>query len=450
MSGSVIEWSRGSETALAHPVRFERSVARSSRGLIWVGSLVVLLGAGGLVGWAAWAPLRSAALAPGVVKVAGERRLVQHLEGGIVSAVLVREGESVQAGQPLVRLMDVIPRARLSLLALEHDAVSAEIARLEAELDDLAEVRFSDRLRARRADPAVARLIEGEQRLFRNRRDALLGQVDVLQQRKRQTQEKIVGRQTEIAATRTKLSFILQEIQGAETLLESGMYLKTRYYALKRSEADLEGLIGRLNGDIAEAQAAIGETDLRIIDLRNRFRSEAADRLQDLRARLRDVDERLDAAEDSLARTVIRSPATGTVMGLRTHTTGGVIASGAPIMEIVPTGEPLVVEVQVQLQDVDRIWAGMPAEVRFSAFSTRATPIFEARVIRVSPDRVNDPTRQRSYYVAEVALDRHLTGDLTLQPGMPAEVFLLAGTRTPLDYLLKPVREQMKRGMTER
>jgi HlyD family type I secretion membrane fusion protein len=382
--------------------------------------------------------------------VAGERRVVQHLEGGIVSALLVREGEPVQTGQPLVRLMDVIPRARLALLTLEHDAVSVEVARIEAELDGLSELRFADRLLSRRADPSVARLIEGEQRLFRNRRDALLGQVDVLEQRKRQTREKIAGRQTEIAATRTKLSFIVQEIQGAETLLESGMYLKTRYFALKRSEADLEGLIGRLNGDIAEAQAAIGETDLRIIDLQNRFRSEAADRLQDLRARLRDVDERLDAAEDSLARTVIRSPATGTVMGLRIHTTGGVIASGAPIMEIVPTDEPLVVEAQVQLQDVDRIWAGMPAEVRFSAFSTRATPVFEARVIRVSPDRVNDATRQRSYYLAEVALDRHLTGDLTLQPGMPAEVFLLAGARTPLDYLLKPLREQLQRGMTER
>jgi HlyD family type I secretion membrane fusion protein len=278
----------------------------------------------------------------------------------------------------------------------------------------------------------------------------LLGQVEVLEQRKRQMREKIAGRQTEIAATRTKLAFILQEIEGAETLLASGMYLKTRYYALKRSEADLEGTIGRLNGDIAEAQALIGETDLRIIDLRNRFRSDAADRLQDLRARIRDTDERIDAASDALARTQARAPATGNLIGLKVHTVGAVLSPGAPIMEIVPSGEPLVVEIQVQLRDVDRIWAGMPAEVRFTAFSSRATPVYSARVQKISADRFNDPNRQRSYYLAQVELDRTITGSLTLQPGMPAEVYLLEGERTPLDYLLKPLKEQLRRGMTER
>jgi epimerase transport system membrane fusion protein len=450
MNGSLIEMGR----AVAHPApstpRFEHSLARSSRRLIVAGSLIVLLGVGAIGGWAAMAPLRSAALAPGVVKVSGERRVVQHLEGGIVRDVLVREGESVIEGQVLMRLVDVIPRARLALLQLERDTVAAEISRVEAEVDGLAEPRFSEPLLSRRSNPEVSRLIDGEMRLFRNRRDALLGQVEVLEQRKRQMREKIAGRQTEIAATRTKLSFILREIEGAETLLESGMYLKTRYYALKRSEADLEGTIGRLNGDIAEAQTLIGETDLRIIDLRNRFRSEAADRLQDLRARIRDTDERIDAASDALARTQIRAPATGNVIGLKVHTAGAVLSPGAAIMEIVPSGEPLVVEIQVQLQDVDRVWAGMPAEVRFTAFSSRATPVYAARVQKISADRFTDANRQRSYYLAQVELDRTITGSLTLQPGMPAEVYLLEGERTPLDYLLKPLKEQLRRGMTER
>jgi epimerase transport system membrane fusion protein len=450
MSGALIEIDRKPVLRAPQAPRFERSLARSSRRLMLAGSLVVLLGVGALGGWASTAPLRSAALAPGVVKVAGERRVVQHLEGGIVREVLVREGEAVAEGQVLLRLVDVIARARLALLQLERDTLSAEIARVEAELDGLPEPRFGETLLGRRGTPEVARLIDGEMRLFRNRRDALSGQIEVLEQRKRQLREKIAGRRTEIAATRTKLGFILQEIQGAETLLESGMYLKTRYYALKRSEADLEGTIGRLNGDIAEAEALIGETDLRIIDARNRFRSEAADRLQDLRARARDTDERIDAASDALARTEVRAPATGKVIGLKVHTNGAVLSPGAPIMEIVPSGEPLVVEIQVQLQDVDRIWPGMPAEVRFSAFSSRATPVYTAHVRKISADRFTDSSRQNAYYLAEVELDRTLTGNLTLQPGMPAEVYLLEGERTPLDYLLKPVREQFRRAMTER
>ena len=449
MSGSLIELRKHLPAVAAQP-RFERRLARSRSGLILAGSLIVLVGAGALGSWAGLAPLRSAAIANGVVKVAGERRVVQHLEGGIVRDLLVREGEPVQQGQVLLRLVDVVPRARLGILQLEHDAVSAEMARVEAELDGLASPRFPEQMLQRRGDPAVARLMQGEARLFNHRRDALQGQIEVLEQRKRQTRERILAREAEIEATRTKLGFILQEIEGAETLLESGMYLKTRYYALKRSEADLRGTIGRLNGDIAEAREVIGETDLRIIDLRNRFRSEASDRLQDLRARLRDVDERLGAASDVMSRTEIRAPASGEVIGLRAHTPGGVIAAGAPIMEIVPRDEPLVVEVQVQPQDIDRVYLGMPAEVRFTAFSTRATPIYSARVSRISADRMTDPNRQRAYYLAQVEIDRSITGSLTLQPGMPAEVYLVAGERTPLDYLLKPLREQIQRGMTER
>ena len=450
MSGSLVRvQSHPGQPARRMP-RYERSIARSSRRLMIAGSLVVLLGVGALGGWAGYAPLRGAALAPGVVKVSGERRVVQHLEGGIVRELLVREGESVSEGQVLLRLVDVIPRARMSLLKLERDTLMAEIARVQAELDGVSDLRFDEGLIGRRAEPEVARLIEGELRLFKNRRDALASQIDVLEQRKVQTREKISGRQREIESTQVQLSYILQEIEGAETLLESGMYLKTRYFALKRTEADLMGAIGRLSGDVAEANALIGETELRIIDLKNRLRSEAADRLQDLRARVRDVDERTDAARDVLSRTEIRAPATGTVIGLKVHTPGAVIPPAGAIMEVVPSGDPLVVELQVQVQDVDRVWPGMPAEVRFTAFSSRATPVYSARVMKVSPDRLTDASRQRAYYLAQVELDRPTTGQLTLQPGMPAEVYLLEGERTPLDYLLKPVKEQLRRGMTER
>ena len=304
--------------------------------------------------------------------------------------------------------------------------------------------------RRRRADSEVAGLIDGELNLFNSRRAALKGQFDVLVQRQYQAREKIAGRITEISATKTKLGFIQEEIFGAESLLETGMYLKTRYFALKRSEADLEGLIGRLTADIAETEAQIGEADLRMIDLRNQVRKEVTDRIQDVRARLRDASERLDATRDALDRVEVLAPDTGTVMGLQVHTPGGVIKPGAAIMEIVPLDDRLVVEAQVQPEDIDRVWVGMPAEVRFTAFNTRTTPVFPARLSRISADRFADTSRGKAYYVARVELDTAILGDIVLQPGMPAEVYLVAGQRTPFDYLTKPIREQIRRGMTER
>lgn len=400
--------------------------------------------------WATLAPLTTAALANGFVKVAGQRKTIQHLEGGIVREILVREGQTVSKGQVLLRLVDVTAKARLALLMVERDALLAEMARLEAERDGRAAPVFADTLIARRQEDAVGRLIAGELNLFNSRRASFLGQIEVLEQRKRQAREKIEGRLSEIATTRTQLDFILEELRGAESLLEQGMYLRTRYYALKRTEANLEGMIARLSADVAEAQAQVGETDLRILDLRNQLSREVNDRLQDIRAKLRDLAERVDAAADVLARTEIVAPDAGTVIGLQVHTAGGVVAAGAPILQIVPNDDRLVVEAQVQLQDINRIWPGMPAEVRFTAFNSRATPVFAARVSRVSPDRFVDTARQRAYFVAQVEIDRNLAATIELRPGMPAEVYFVEGKRTLLDYLVKPVREQLRRAMTER
>ena len=449
-AGAQTNEQTGARSGVTATDNLDRDLARSSRRLILTGSLTLLFGAGAMGSWAALAPLATAALANGYVKVAGERKTVQHLEGGIVREILVREGQTVSKGQVLLKLVDVSARARQALLTVEHDALLAEFSRLEAERDNRPNLTFPETLTARRHDDAVARLLAGETHLFNSRRASFWGQVEVLEQRKRQAREKIEGRMAEIAATRTQLEFILEELRGAESLLEQGMYLRTRYYALKRTEANLEGTIARLSADVAESQAQIGETELRIIDLRNQLGREVNDRLQDIRAKLRDLSERLDAAADVLARTEVVAPDAGTVIGLQVHTAGGVIAAGEPIMQIVPNDDRLVVEAQVQLQDINRIWPGMPAEVRFSAFNSRATPVFTARVSRVSPDRFVDTARQRAYFVAQVEIDRHLAGTIELQPGMPAEVYFVEGERTPLDYLIKPIREQLRRAMTER
>ena len=429
---------------------FSREMNQSRRRLVAMGALVLVLSFGGLGTWAAFAPLKSAAMAPGVVKVASERKTVEHLEGGIIKDILVKEDQEVEAGQVLVRLDDIGARARHAVLKGAHDALSAEFARREAERDERPNLVFPKELQKRRDDPKVAGLLDGEAQLFASRRAATQGQINVLRQRKQQNEEKIIGLTTQVEATRTKLEYITEEIKGAETLLEVGMYTKVRYYALKRAEADLSGDIGRLRAEIAETRALSGETDLRIMDLKNQLQKEANDKLQEIRARLDDLGERRDSAADTLARTEIVARQSGTVIGLQVHTLGGVIKPGAAILDIVPKDDKLIVEARVRPEDIDQVHKGLPAEVRFTAFNVRTTPVFPGTVTRVSADRLTDPNRGTAYYVAQIEIDPKHLSNLTLQPGMPAEVYIVTGERTALGYITKPIRDQIQRGMLER
>lgn len=428
-------------------------VEKSRRRLILAGVLVIAIGFGGIGLWSVLAPLTSAALAPGVVKVAGERKTVQHLEGGIVKEILVGEGQDVTAGQVLIRLDDVTPHARHSLMQNQYDALLAEVARLEAERDRLPRIQFPQSLLDRQGDPRVAELMKGEEFLFASRRDALQGQISVLSQRKQQYQEKIAGKMAQIDAVKIKRDYITEEIKGADELMKVGMYLKPRYFALKRNEAELDGEIGRLRSEIAESREVISETDLRILDIRRQAQKELSDRLQELRAKLNDSGERLSVAADALSRTEIRAPHAGTVLGLQVHTIGGVIKAGDPVMDIVPKGDKLIVEANIRTDDIDVVHKGLPAEIRFTALNWRTTPILYGKVSRVSADRFVDQKTGSAFYVAQIEVDPRSISksapELNLYPGMPAEVFIVTGKRTAMDYLLKPVSDQIKRGMLE-
>ena len=429
---------------------FPRVMYLSQQRLVMTGAVVLLLGFGGLGAWASFAPLKSAALAQGVVKVASERKTIQHLEGGIVKEILVKEGQEVQAGQVLVRLDDINARARFAMLQGSFDALGAEMARLVAERDDLPDPAFPEKLLQRSADPRVASLIAGELQLFVSQRAATRGQIGVLRQRKQQNDERIIGRKTQLEATQTKLFYVSEEIKGAELLMADGMYAKTKYFALKRAEADLQGDTGRLRAEIAEAQALNGESDLRIMDLRNQYQKEINDKLQDVRSKVENIGEQLNAAVDALGRTDIVARQAGTVMGLEVHTLGGVIKPGAAILDIVPKDDKMIVEARVRPEEIDLVHKGLPAEVRFTAFNSRTTPVFGGTVSRVSADRFTDPARGLAYYVAQIEIDPLHAPKLTLQPGMPAEVHIITGERTALDYITKPIRDQIGRGMLEK
>ena len=430
-------------------IDFAQEIDKSRQRMVFMGAIVLTVGFGSLGAWAAFAPMKSAALAQGVVKVASERKTVQHLEGGIVQDILVKEDQEVAAGEILVRLDDINARTRFDMLQGGYDALAAEFARLEAERDERPSLIFPEDLLKRIDDPKVANLLEGEQRLFLSRREGVQGQINVLRQRKQQNGEKIGGRQTQMAATRTKLGYIKEEIKGAESLMEVGMYTKTRYFALRRAEADLNSDIGRLQADIAETRALNGETDLRIMDLRNQLQTEINNKLQEIRLKLDDIRERRDAAKYALARSEIVAPQAGRVIGLQVHTIGGVIKPGGAILDIVPKDDKMIVEARIRPEDIDLVHKELPAEVRFTAFNSRTTPVFPGKVVRVSADRFTDPNRGVPFYLAQIEIDPKHVSNLTLQPGMPAEVYIVTGERTALDYLTRPIRDQIHRGMLE-
>lgn len=419
---------------------------------IGVGLLVLFLFFGVFGSWAAFAPLDSAAVASGIVSVDTNRKTVQHLEGGIVGAILVRDGDVVEAGQVLIRLDETQARASYDLLYGRWTSAKALEARLLAERDSKDGITFPAELLDRGQDAEVAELISGQINIFEARISALAGQIAILEQRVAQYAEEIKGLEGEIASQDTQLGLIKQEIDDVTTLYEKGLALKPRLLALQRNFAEIEGERNKNRAQIARARQSIGETRLQMNDLKATQTNEVVQELRDVQTELFDLSERLSAARDVLSRTEIRAPLAGTIVGLKMHTTGGVIVPREPLLNIVPSGDSLLIEARVDPADIDIVKVGLPAQVRITAFSQRDTPPIDGKVIAVSADRLTDERTGQDYYLARV----ELTGDLQkalkgapLHPGMQAEVMIVTGARTALDYLFKPITQSMNRALRE-
>ena len=444
----------GDEVVVAAAKTYQASeslatVDAARKRLIFLGFLVILLGIGGLGAWAAMAPLQSAAVATGVVKVSSERKTVQHLEGGIVKEILVREGEKVAAGQVLLRLDDTTAHARVELLRGKLDRLLATQARLQAEQGAQDEIRFTERLLERADEEKVALLIANEKEVFKSRREAMESEREVLQQRTRQYEEQIAGLKTQIASTITQLGTIREEKDAVEILYKKGVYPKPRYLELKRGAARIEGQIGAHRSSIAQVEERISEVRLRIIELGKQRREEINTELQGVQSEIFDSEERLRAALDTLNRIDIRAPQDGTIVGLDVHTVGGVIRGGDRILDIVPHGDVLVVEANLRPRDIDIVRVGTLAEVRLTAFNYRTSPALPGKVTRVSADSLSDQSDNTSFYRVRVEIDPEHTQDLELYPGMPAEVYLLTGKQTALTYLIKPIADSLRRALLE-
>ena len=416
-----------------------------------IGAAVVGLFFGVFGLWAALAPLSTAAIAPGEVIVETKRKTVQHLEGGIVRDILVRDGDVVKAGQVLVRLDRTQPGTMLSLIEGRVIAARALEARLTAEREDRDSVTYPEEIRSRAAEPEVAAAIESQNRIFAARRDDLVNKIDILRKKDSQVRAEIDGLKAQIAAADRQLKLIASEVDGIRGLVERGLVARPRLLALERRAAEIEGERGRNVADIARAEQSIGETELKVQEVRTTRLNETVAELREVQGQLFDLGERYQVSRDVLSRTEVRAPIDGTVVGLRVATAGGVLSPGEAILDIVPSEDRLVIDARVRPEDIDVVRPGLRAEVRFTAFSQRNTRPFDAAVESVSADRLSDRLTPEGYFLARIVLtagEEQFKG-AKLHPGMQAETMIITGTRSALSYFLKPLTDSFNRAFRE-
>jgi len=418
--------------------------------LIRSGLIVLALGAAAFAGWGAVAPLNSAAIAPGVLVVESKRKAVQHLEGGIVQEIRAAEGQLVKAGSVLIVLDDTAARARLQQLDAQRVAAQARYDRLRAERDGAETIAFSEALIDRQDEAMVIQAMALQQDLRDARRQSLEGQKSVMDQQIRQSLEEISGHLAQIDADQEQAALVADQLAAFEQLFRQGHARKTQLTDLKRDAARLKGRTGELRAQVAQARQRVAETKIAILNLEIDFRTSIVEELQAVQQELNELREAIAGAEDIVRRTRIRAPQSGTVVGLNIHTVGGVVAPSETLMEIVPIDDSLVVEALVRPEDIDAVHQGMPAQIRLTAFNFRRTPALPGRLIHLSADRVVDGQTGVSAYYAKVRIDEGPLADaLEFYPGMPAEVMILLGERTLLDYLAEPVLSSFNRAFRE-
>jgi len=407
--------------------------------VIPLGAVVVLLTA-----WSASAPLSGAIVAPAQVKVELNRKTVQHQEGGIVREILVRDGQKVRAGEPLVVVGDVRSDAELSL---QRDRLRAELVR---KLRAAAEAALAPRF-APPHEEAASEHAARERALFAARRRTLDEQVASLEAQIRDAHAQTAALESQIAAGETSAKLSVEELEINDKLAKQGFVHRSRMLSLERTAADYRSRIGEARSDLAAARQRIGELHARIAQARNQYQSQAADELREASARVRELEERLRPSQDQVERQLVRSPVDGEVMALRVSAPGEVIGPREPILDVVPAREKLVVEARIRPEDVDYVRKDSAAEVRLTAFDARTTPLLPAKVVFVSPDRVTRPAGD-SWFIATVELDpeslrRH--PQLRVQAGMPAELYVTTSRRTLFEYLARPVAIFANRAMRE-
>ncbi|MFZ4602707.1 MAG: HlyD family type I secretion periplasmic adaptor subunit [Caulobacterales bacterium] len=432
----------------------EKRPTGDHRGAARFGYVIILVTFGVFGGWAAFAPLDSAAISPGVLMAQGNRKTVQHLEGGIVRKILIKEGSQVTSGQVMFELDPTQANANLDVSRNQLAALMAQEARLFAERDGAATVSFPDELRKLAAANAnLARVIADEEKTFLDRRSTLLGQLAVLNARKSQIGSELEGIERQRRSADQQLAYMDDELAGMRRIYDKGLVPKQRLLEAERSRAGLDGSIGRLIADASKARKAIGETDLQIRQVREEFLQQVSGQVVEVRVKKSELEQRVLVANDLAKRAQIVAPVAGSVQNLRVFTEGAVVRPGEPLADVVPIGDSLAIQAQVSPASVDSVRPNMKAEVRFPTFHSRNLPEIVGTVQSVSRDRLVDETTRQPYFLAVVTVDPNaLPDDLraSLTPGIPAEVVVSTGERTLLQYLVEPLTKTLNHALREK
>ncbi|MEL6582351.1 MAG: HlyD family type I secretion periplasmic adaptor subunit [Pseudomonadota bacterium] len=425
----------------------------SARTPLIVGLTAVIILVGGFGTWSVVTAIAGAVIAPGQLQVESERQVIQHIDGGIVGELPVNDGDFVTAGDIVMRLDDTDLRSELTIIEGQYYELMARRARLFAESRDLTEITFDDELIAEAARTAeVADLMEGQRSLFLARRETRERQIEQLSERQAAIEQEIIGLQAQREANRQQQRLVAQEVDALQSLLDRGLTQQSRVLELRRGQADLLGRAGALDASVAQGRVRISELETEKLGLADRVREQALEQLRDLTFNERELEERRSALIGRLSRLDIRAPVSGFVLDRQIQAVRAVIRPAEPLMFIVPEDSPLVIISQVEPIHVDEVRVGQEAGLRFSALDFRTTPELNGVVSRVSADIIQDPNTGLQYYEAEITplpgeMDR-LEGK-ELIPGMPVEAFIQTGSRSPLNYLTKPLTDYFTKAFRE-
>jgi membrane fusion protein, type I secretion system len=419
--------------------------------IVRIGLFVIVVFLGGFFAWAALAPISGAVIAGGTVKIDTNRKTVQHLDGGIVKEILVREGSVVEKGQPLILLEDTESSAAVNILSDQLDAMLAKEARLHAEKHLLDSIVFPEAL-LNRSSAKITALLRNEKALFRSKRKSLDDQIDLLDAEIEQAKKQVSGLTDQIDAVKEHTGYVEEQLAAAESLKEKKFIGINELLQLKRLLAEQKENMGEQISELASARKSIHELKLRIITARNAYAQQADDELKETRRMVYEIEERLRPAQGALARQIVTAPIAGQVINLQVTTVGGVVQPGEPLMDIVPAANEMIIEAKARTEDIDNLYIGQDANITLSAYSRRSTPQIEGKVIYVSGDALVDEHTGEAYYLVHVRADKEALNAIdgvTLFPGMPAVVFLKTGDRTFLDYLLAPIMDNLRKTFRE-
>jgi HlyD family secretion protein len=423
------------------------------RRVMLLGNLLVFGFVATLGVWSAFAPLESAAIAVGTVEAESSRKTIQHLEGGIIQEILVRDGDAVTAGQTLIRMDSTKTRTEFQSLGGQYWDGKAREARLLAERDGRDSIAFPASLTAvRDSNASVATILAGQQKIFETRLQQYRSQIAVIRQRIAQVDQEIAGLQAQETAATRRASIIKEETAAVSTLVDKGLERRPRLLTLEREMVEIDGRRGEAAAQIARARQVISEAQANLIKLESERQNEIAQSLRETQNQNAVLLERIRAVDDQLSRAEVKAPEDGVITDLRIHTTSGVIAAGAPLMDLVPKQDRLIVVARLRPEDIDVVRTGLPAEVHLLPYSPRRVPPLAGSVIYVSADRLVDKVTEQPYYAAKIHIDDPKLAEkegAEMVPGMPVQALIKTGRSTAALYALRPLLDSFNRAFRE-